>query len=217
MAAAADPEDADRFRAGHRHARRQRRSGATVRRRDAHVRRQRVDARPLLLRRRRRAADRAAARPLHRAHRARRPATSRPARSAWCRAASSSASSCRTAPRAATSARTTARTFACPSSARSARTAWPTRATFWRRSPPSRIATATFGSWPNSAAGSGRPRSTIRRSISSPGTATTCRSSTTSPLQHINTVSYDHPDPSIYCVLASPSAVAGHGEHGVRR
>ena len=36
-------------------------------------------------------------------------------------------------------------------------------------------------------------------------------------LQCINTVTYDHPDPSIYCVLAAPTAIAGHGEHRVRR
>ena len=33
----------------------------------------------------------------------------------------------------------------------------------------------------------------------------------------INTVTYDHPDPSIFSVLTSPTATAGHGEHRLRR
>ena len=62
LAAVADPESADGFLAGPRHVRRQRRSRTTARRRDAHVRRQRVDDGSILLRRGRRAADRPAAR-----------------------------------------------------------------------------------------------------------------------------------------------------------
>ena len=71
LAAAADPEGADGFRRGARHDGRQRRSRAAVGRGRASVRRERVDGRPLLLRRRRRALDRAAARRADRAHGAR--------------------------------------------------------------------------------------------------------------------------------------------------
>ena len=50
----------------------------------------------------------------------------------------------------------------------------------------------------------GRRRSTIRRSMSSPGTAITRRGATTSTrFNAIGTVSFDHPDPSIFTVLTS--------------
>ena len=95
---------------------------------DPPVRGQPLDAGPLLLRRRRRAADRAAAGPAahrHRARRARRRAAGDrrdPARHALPRRAA------RRRRRAATSARTSARRCACPTSVRSARTASPIRA-----------------------------------------------------------------------------------------
>ena len=204
------PKRTDGFRPGHRHVRRQRRSRAAVRRRDAHVRRQRVDGRPLLLRRRRRAADRAAARRARSCAPSSASCTSRPARSASCRAASSSASRSRATPRAATSARTTARTSACPSSGRSARMASRTRAISWRPSPRTRSATATSASSRNSSAGSGRPK------IDHSPLDVVAWHGTYAPYKYdlarfnsINTVTYDHPDPSIYCVLAAPSAIAG--------
>ena len=79
-------------------------------------------------------------------HRTRPCSRSHPARSRWCRAAWRSRSRCPTAPRAPTSARTTARRSACPSSGRSAPTAWPTRAISSRRSPPPKTTTAAT-SW----------------------------------------------------------------------
>ena len=56
----------------------------------------------------------------------------------------------------------------------------------------------------------GDRRSTIRRSTSSPGTAISRRTDTTcARFNTINTVSFDHPDPSIFTVLTSPSDTPG--------
>ena len=53
-------------------------------------------------------------------------------------------------------------------------------------------------------------RSAIRRSTSSPGTATTRRTSTTcARFNAIGSISYDHPDPSIFLVLQSQSDTPG--------
>ena len=117
---------------------------------------------------------------------------------------------CRTADRAAMSPRITACRSACPSSARSGRTASPIRAISRRRSPGTRTRTSRPKWSRNISASCGRRRSTIRRSTSSRGTAITrraatiCRASTPS-----GTVSFDHPDPSIFTVLTSPSNVPG--------
>ena len=112
--------------------------------------------------------------------------------------------------RAATSARTYGAPFRCPTSARSARTVSPTRATSGRPSPGTRTARATSSSSTSSWATSGRPSSTTRRSTSSPGTATTRRTSTTSAASTRSArSSYDHPDPSIFLVLQSPSDTPG--------
>ncbi len=55
-----------------------------------------------------------------------------------------------------------------------------------------------------------RARSTTRRSTSSPGTATTRRTSTTcARFNAIGSISFDHPDPSIFLVLQSPSDTPG--------
>ena len=75
----------------------------------------------------------------------------------------------------------------CRTSARLARSGWPTRATSRRRSPPTRIVKATSGWWRSTAAACGRPRSITRRSTSSPGAATTCRTSTTSTCSSAST------------------------------
>ena len=79
---------------------------------------------------------------------------------------------------AAISAKTTASSFGCPISGRSARTAWRIRAILKRRSRGTKTATASARSSQNSAAICGRARSIIRRSMSSPGTATTRRTDT---------------------------------------
>ena len=53
---------------------------------------------------------------------------------------------------------------------------------------------------------------TTRRSTSSPGTATTRRTSTTCAASTpIGSISYDHPDPSIFTVLHRAVRHAGHG------
>ena len=58
----------------------------------------------------------------------------------------------------------------------------------------------------SSRAGCGRRASTTRRSTSSRGTATTRRTSTICAcFNTISTVSFDHPDPSIFTVLTSPA------------
>ena len=124
------PQTADRFRRGHRHARRQRRRGDAGRHGGAHLRRQPLDDRSLFLQRRRRNADRAAAGPRPLRHRAWRDRGAVRARSSSSRAACAFASSCRTDRRAATSAKTTAPCCGCRSSARSARTGSPIRAIF---------------------------------------------------------------------------------------
>ena len=144
------------------------------------------------------------------AHRARRAGRARRARSASCRAASSSASSCRTARRAATSARTTGSTCGCRISGRSARSAWRTRATSWRRSRRSRIAKATSAS--SRSIGGGLWEAEIDHSpldiVAWRGNYVPFKYDL-NRFQCINTVTFDHPDPSIYCVLASPTAVPG--------
>ena len=59
--------------------------------------------------------------------------------------------------------------------------------------------------------------SSTRRSTWSPGTATTCRTSTTlARFMVIGTISFDHPDPSIFTVLTSPSRHAGHRQLRLR-
>ena len=78
-----------------------------------------------------------------------------------------------------TSAKTTASSFVCPTLGRSGRTAWRIRVISKRRSRGTRTATASARSSQNSAAICGRARSIIRRSMSSPGTATTRRTDTT--------------------------------------
>ena len=133
-----DPGGADRLRRRHRHPRRQRQCRRPVRHGGARLCRQPLHDRPLLLQCRRRDADRPAAGPRALRHRARRPRGRERRDRASSRAACASASSCRTARRAATSARTTARCCGCRSSARSAPTGSPIRATSWRRSRPSR-------------------------------------------------------------------------------
>ena len=81
---------------------------------------------------------------------------------------------------------------------------------FERRWPRSRIAKAASSSSRSSAASCGARRSTTRRSTSSPGTATTRRTSyDLARFNTINTVSFDHPDPSIFTVLTSPSDTPG--------
>jgi hypothetical protein len=73
----------------------------------------------------------------------------------------------------------------CPTSARSAPTASPIRATSRRRSPGSRIATKRPRSSRNISGSCGRRPSTIRRSTSSPGTAITRPGATSCrPVQH---------------------------------
>ena len=70
--------------------------------------------------------------------------------------------------------------FGCPSSARSARTASPIRAISRRRPPGSRTRTSRPRSSRSRSDRCGRRRSTIRRSMSSPGTAITRRGDTIS-------------------------------------
>ena len=162
LGSAAHPERADRFRRRHRHPRRQRRPGHADRRRHPSLRRQRLHARPLLLQRRRRVADRSATGRAALPHRARHPRgrSRRNLRDSARRQVPRRTA--REARRAATSARTTACRSACPNSAPSAPTAWPIRATSNRPSPPTKIATASSTSSPNSWAASG-PRSSITR------------------------------------------------------
>ena len=95
----------------------------------AYLPRHALHDRRILLQCRRRDAVRPAAGRAAPAHRIRRDRHRRPARSPSSRAASSSASTCPPAPPAATCARTTAAASPCPNAARSAPTAWPTRAT----------------------------------------------------------------------------------------
>ena len=80
--------------------------------------------------------------------------------------------------RAAISARTTAPSSPCPTAGRSAPTALPIRATSRRRSRPTRTRKRPAACMSNGAASSTSPRSAIRRSTSSPGTAITRRSNT---------------------------------------
>ena len=74
-----------------------------------------------------------------------------------------------------------------------------------------RIAKAT-SSWSRSSMGNlwTRARSAIRRSTSSHGTATTRRTNTIcARFNAIGSISFDHPDPSIFLVLQSPSDTPG--------
>ena len=144
------------------------------RRGNPHLRGHRLHARPLLLQRRRRNADRAAAGSApfrtelrHPRGRARRNVVI--PRGIKFRV---EAASIDTRP-AATSARTTASHFACPISAPSAQTDSRIRAIFSLPSPPTKIAKAHFTSSPSSSAGCGSRPSITPRSTSSPGTATT--------------------------------------------
>ena len=204
-----DSVEADRFRRRRDHDLRQRRSGDDDGHPRARLRRESLDDRSLLLRRRRRAAHRAAAGTARRAHGARRPRCRRPARSAWFRAESSSAWKS-TAMSAATSAKTTARCSACPTSASSARTASRTRATFRRRSPRTKTAAATS--------------KLVAKFLGNLWSARIDHSPLDVVAWHgnyapykydlrkfnvVNTVSFDHPDPSIFTVLTSPSEIAG--------
>jgi homogentisate 1,2-dioxygenase len=77
------------------------------------------------------------------------------------------------------SARTTARSSTCPAVARSARTAWPTRATSSRPSPPSRTAKCQAASSSSGVASFTSRASATRRWTSSPGTAIIAPTSTT--------------------------------------
>ena len=55
----------------------------------------------------------------------------------------------------------------------------------------------------------GAPITIIRRSMSSPGTAITRLTNTISRISTVNSVSFDHMDPSIFTVLTSPSEMPG--------
>ena len=122
------PTEQDRFRRRHRHPGRQRRPGHADWRRHSSLCRQRLHAGPLLLQRRRRDADRAAAGRAALPHRTR--------HSGGCARRDLRDSARHQVPRgarwksrpAATSARTTACPSACPNSAPSAPTVWPIRA-----------------------------------------------------------------------------------------
>ena len=121
---------------------------------------------------------------------------------AWCRAACAFASSCRTARRAATSARTTARCSACRSWGRSAPTASPTRATSSRRWPPSRTWSA-----PTRVVQKFQGKLWATELGHSPLDVVAWHGNL-APYKYdlarfntIGTVSFDHPDPSIFTVL----------------
>ncbi len=177
----ADPEKAHRLHRRHRDHGRQRRRRDPGRHGGAHLRRQPLDDRPLLLQCGRRNADRAAAGPRPLRHRTRRDRGAARRDRRRSRAACASASNCRTGRRAATSARITAWRCGCRNSARSARTVSPIRATSSRRSPPTRTPRRPASWSPNSRATCGRRRWIIRRSTSSPGTAISRRTNTISP------------------------------------
>ena len=152
----------------------------------------------LLLQRRRRTADRAADwagccfTPSWDA------STSRPARSRSSSAASSFAWSCWTRRPAATSAKTTARCSACRSWVRSAPTAWPIRATFRLRSPPTKTAS---GDCPRRRKFQGN---LWESEYDHSPLDVVAWHGNYAPYKYdlarfycINTVSFDHPDPSI--------------------
>ena len=111
------------------------------------------------------------------------------------------------------SPRTSARCCACRSSGRSARTAWPTRAISLRRSRRSRTSKATSNWSRNSRAACGR-----RRIDHSPLDVVGWHGNYAPykyDLRRFNTIgsiSYDHPDPSIFTVLTSPKRYAGRGQ-----
>ena len=177
LAATADSARAHRFRRGPRDDGRQRRPGAADRLRRASLCRQRIDGRQVLLRRRRRAPDRAAARRVDGPHRAWH--ATRGAERVLRRAARREVSG---------RGRRAVRGYVCENYGAPLRlpelgpigtTASRTRATSCRPSRRSRSATATSASSRSSWASCGKRKSTTPRSISSRGTAPMCRTSTT--------------------------------------
>ena len=109
------------------------------------------------------------------------------------------------------SARTTARRSGCPNSGPIGANGLANPRDFLHAGRRVRRPRRALSSWsPSSTATSGRPISTIRRSTSSPGTATTRRTYTIcARFNAIGTVSFDHPDPSIFTVLTSPTDTPG--------
>ncbi len=179
LGSVAAADGAHRFRRRPGHDGGQRRSGGDERLRHSPLRGESFDGRSLLLRRRRRTADRSAAGTLAlrhrvRAHRRRAAGDRRhPARRALSRRAARRH-------RARLRLRELRRACCvCRISASSAPTASPIRAISSRRTRGSRTAKANSSSWRSSWATCGRPRSTTRRSTSSAGTATMRRTNTT--------------------------------------
>ena len=211
------PKKATDFVAGHHHARRQRQRGDPDRHGGAHLRRQHVDDRPLLLQCRRRDAGAAAAGPRPLRHRARhaRDLAGRD-RDAAARACASG-SSCRTGRRAATSARTTARRCGCPSSARSARTASPIRAISSRRSRPieDKEAPCTLVAKFQGNLWAAEMKHSPLNVVAWHGNFTPYKYDL-ARFMVIGTVSFDHPDPSIYSVLTAPSDTARRRQYRLR-
>jgi len=121
-----------------------------------------------------------------------------------------SVSGCSTAARGVMSARITERSSVCPSSARSAPTASPMRVTFAHQSPPFEDRGRTLpggGQIRRQSLGRrSRPLTTRRRGLHgnyAPCVYDLARFNT------LGTVSFDHPDPSIFTVLTSPSDTPG--------
>ena len=208
---AADAGDADRFPRWPGDAGGQRRSAAAERLRDPSLRRQPLDDAACVLRCRWRAADRAAAGTPAARHRARAAA----ARAAGDRGHSArralSRRAARRRPRAATCARTSARRFACRTWVRSARTGWPASAIFARPVAWYEDRRRSGTSWSQSSwAGCGRRRWITRRSMWWRGAATYAPYKY--DLRRFNTIgsiSFDHPDPSIFLVLQSITDTPG--------
>ncbi len=166
--------------------------------------------RSLLLQRRRRTAAGAADGALADAYRAWTHRRWRPVKSRWCRAASSFAWNCWTAKPADMSARTTARAFVCRSWVPSAPTALRIRAIFRLPSRPLKTSRARCAWSANSREICGRASTITRRWTWLPGTATMRLISTIWRASASSTrVSFDHPDPSIFTVLTSPSDTPG--------
>ena len=179
---------------------------------DPPVRGHRVDDRPLLRGRRRGTAVRAAAGRAGAAHRARPAAAGaggdrgHPARHPVPGGAA------RTARPAATCARTTARRSPCRSAARSAPTGWPASGTSWPRPRPSRTGgraqlvqvVQKFGGNLWAADYDHSPLDVVAWH----GNYAPVKYDTAN-FMVIGTVSFDHPDPSIYTVLTSPSELPG--------
>ncbi len=211
------PDRADRFRRRLGDDGRQRCSRSDERLRDPPVRREPLDEGPLLLQCRRRIADRAAGRPPAYRHR------TGPAR---CRAVRDRGDSarralrgerCRMARRAATSARTSARCCVCRTSARSARTAWPIRAISSRRTPLTKIAKATFELVAK------MNGSLWRADIGHSPLDVVAWHGNYAPYKYdlrrfntIGSISFDHPDPSIFLVLQSQTRYAGRRHDRLR-